>query len=527
MDDHSTGPPSRSDPAGPRFESIPKPGGGLRWLTRLDPADEAEYRDAVRPLAGRIERALGPEVFAIRTRPAPGGWRLDAMGTRPRRVAERRCAERSARRPGARRSPSPTSSDCYGSISPETIAQRSSGRRPRTPSPSSGASTRAGVRGLPIGPDPSAILANAVLSRAGPRHPDARAPDTSDGSTTSSSGVRRGDVGSRAARARRRRRRPGARAPSARRPGSSRIGERPGRSRSASETPLSSRRREDPLPRIADRHPLPPDDGGVDPRRRAPRAARGDRRPSGGGPHDRASRHDHRPGVHRQSCAPHRHGPLADERGRPGRRRPRRSSSALSGGRSERRGSLSVHLEGFDEIPLGSPASSRRAPSWTSSPPIPSSRRGADGHISVVSSSMLAGDRPRRRGRESSSAEDGEPDRPPHQGGEPPRHRVGRGVVRHAAGSRSSSCRPPGSRPPAGVTAVHEMSMDLADLEVLLGHRRAAARRRVARSRRRCPSRSRWSEGSSRSAATSRSTVRSGLGRRRCPIRTRTGWSSG
>lgn len=162
MNDRSTGPPSRNDAAGPRFEPIPKPDGGIRWLTRLDPAGDAEYREAVRPLAGRIERALGPEVFAIRTRPAPGGWRLVPWG--PARAAWRRTLRRAITEatPGTTLAVADVH-DCYGSISPETIAALLG--------PGSAGAVdflrrvhERGVRGLPIGPDPSAVLANAVLS---------------------------------------------------------------------------------------------------------------------------------------------------------------------------------------------------------------------------------------------------------------------------------------------------------------------------------------------------------------------------
>jgi hypothetical protein len=171
----STGPPSRNDAAGPRFESIPKPGGGLRWLTRLDPAGEAEYRDAVRPLAGRIERTLGPEVFAIRTRPTSGGWRLASWG--PARTAWQRTLRRIIDE--AKRGTSFAVADvydCYGSISPEIIgALLGPGAAPAIDFLRR--IHERGVRGLPIGPDPSAVLANAVLSEldrairsAGARH---------------------------------------------------------------------------------------------------------------------------------------------------------------------------------------------------------------------------------------------------------------------------------------------------------------------------------------------------------------------
>lgn len=162
MNDRSTGPPSRNDAAGPRFEPIPKPDGGIRWLTRLDPAGDAEYREAVHPLAGRIERALGPEVFAIRTRPAPGGWRLVPWG--PARAAWRRTLRRAITE--ATRGTTLAVADvhdCYGSISPETIASLLGPGAARAVDFLRRVHER-GVHGLPIGPDPSAVLANAVLS---------------------------------------------------------------------------------------------------------------------------------------------------------------------------------------------------------------------------------------------------------------------------------------------------------------------------------------------------------------------------
>ena len=162
MDRRSPGPPTRTDDTGPRFEPVPKPGGGIRWLTRLDPAGEAEYRQAVRPLAGRIERALGREVFAIRTVPASGGWRLASW--EPARAAWRRALREVVR--GATRDTAFAVADvrdCYGSIAPKTIASLLG---------SDAAHAVAylhrlrgcGVRGLPVGPDPSAVLANAVLA---------------------------------------------------------------------------------------------------------------------------------------------------------------------------------------------------------------------------------------------------------------------------------------------------------------------------------------------------------------------------
>jgi hypothetical protein len=169
----ATGPPSRNE--GARFESIPKPDGGLRWLTRLDPAGDAEYREAVRPLVGRIERALGPEVLAIRTRPAPGGWHLASWG--PARAAWHETLRNITRE--ARRETTFAVADvydCYGSISPEMIDSLMGPEAAHAVDFLRRGHER-GVRGLPIGPDPSAVLANAVLveldraiQRTGARH---------------------------------------------------------------------------------------------------------------------------------------------------------------------------------------------------------------------------------------------------------------------------------------------------------------------------------------------------------------------
>jgi len=160
--DRRSAPPARHDPPGPRFEAIRKRDGGVRWLTRLDPAGETGYREAVRPLAGRIQRALGPEVFALRTRPASGGWRLEPW--EPARAAWREAVRRIAREapPGTAFAVADVR-DCYGSISPETIA----GLLGHEAAHAVAFLRRLhdlGVRGLPVGPEPSAILANAVLS---------------------------------------------------------------------------------------------------------------------------------------------------------------------------------------------------------------------------------------------------------------------------------------------------------------------------------------------------------------------------
>jgi hypothetical protein len=120
------------------------------------------YREAVRPLAGRIERALGQEVFATRTLPVPGGWRLAPW--RPARAAWRRTLRRIIDETTRGTTFAVADiHDCYGSISPETIATLLGPEAAHAVAFLRRAHEQ-GVRGLPIGPDPSAILANAVLA---------------------------------------------------------------------------------------------------------------------------------------------------------------------------------------------------------------------------------------------------------------------------------------------------------------------------------------------------------------------------
>lgn len=131
-------------------------------MTRLDPAGDAEYREAVRPLAGRIERSLGPEVFAIRTSRGRGS-RLAPWA--PARVAWRRTLRRAIRE--ATRGTAFAVADvrdCYASISPETIGALLGPEAAHAIAVLRQLHDR-GVRGLPVGPEPSAILANAALAR--------------------------------------------------------------------------------------------------------------------------------------------------------------------------------------------------------------------------------------------------------------------------------------------------------------------------------------------------------------------------
>jgi hypothetical protein len=147
----------------------------VRWLTRLDPVDDAAYRAAVTPLVGRIERSLGPEVLATRTRGSGAGWRVAPW--RPARAAW--LAALRAVAAAASRGAAFAVTDvraCYASIKADTI-EALLGPEAAHAVALLRRFADEGVRGLPIGPEPSAVLANAALARldasllaAGVRH---------------------------------------------------------------------------------------------------------------------------------------------------------------------------------------------------------------------------------------------------------------------------------------------------------------------------------------------------------------------
>jgi hypothetical protein len=146
-------------PAGPiRLERYSKPGGGDRWLVRLDQRDQRTYRDLVLPLVPRIERSVGPLAFAARAtsdgglRPWPGArsaWRCAVRGSIVR--ASGRVVIVSDVR------------DCYPSVGERALEAVACSDQLRT---FLRGVADAGVRGIPVGPDPSAILANGVLAYA-------------------------------------------------------------------------------------------------------------------------------------------------------------------------------------------------------------------------------------------------------------------------------------------------------------------------------------------------------------------------
>jgi hypothetical protein len=142
----------------PRDEVISKPGGSRR-LIRLDTVDADTYRRLVARAAPAIEYALGPRVIANRvTGPS---LRLEDW-----RAAHRRWRRAVVGRGGGLRLRLDVA-DCYGSIRPHTVmaALASLGVESEGLNRFLHELAEHGVAGLPVGPEPSAVLANAVLHR--------------------------------------------------------------------------------------------------------------------------------------------------------------------------------------------------------------------------------------------------------------------------------------------------------------------------------------------------------------------------
>ena len=152
-------PPTRP----PRWEVVPTPG-GVRRLARLARADDARFRSLVDRVGPAIERSLTDPVFANRARPA----------SRPASLAPWRPAHRRWRRAiddacaGGGAAIATDVEGCYGSITPEAVGRSLE----RLGAPADHVAElvgwlrsvgELGVDGLPVGPEPSAILANAVL----------------------------------------------------------------------------------------------------------------------------------------------------------------------------------------------------------------------------------------------------------------------------------------------------------------------------------------------------------------------------
>ena len=151
-----------------RWEIAERPDGGGRLLTRLEPPDARLYRELVGRVAPIVERRLRAGVLANRATAGGGSSMLAAWP--PARRRWRRTIER-ATSPQARSAILVTDVHrCYASIQAGIVQRSLLGMG--VPAGDAGEIGRflfelglAGVPGLPVGPEPSAILANAVLAR--------------------------------------------------------------------------------------------------------------------------------------------------------------------------------------------------------------------------------------------------------------------------------------------------------------------------------------------------------------------------
>jgi len=155
-----------ADPA-PRARLVPveKPG-GTRWLAVLDPWATASYTTAVAAVARTIEASLVDAVVANRVAAVRG----PTLRLEPWRSARARFLLEARRRASACGALLLADvRDCYPSIRPPAVEERL--RAMGCPDAAvhhlvdllAGFETE-GVPGLPVGPEPSAVLANAVLA---------------------------------------------------------------------------------------------------------------------------------------------------------------------------------------------------------------------------------------------------------------------------------------------------------------------------------------------------------------------------
>ncbi len=145
--------------------AVPTPG-GVRSITILDRLAAAAYDAAVSEVARTIEERLGPAVFANRV---AGAAPLALEPWRPARARFRRSAVRLADRASALVVTDVL--ECFASTSAQAVAEALARIGCEAHAVARiGALLRRfqdeGVRGLPVGPEPSAVLANAVLCAA-------------------------------------------------------------------------------------------------------------------------------------------------------------------------------------------------------------------------------------------------------------------------------------------------------------------------------------------------------------------------
>ena len=148
-----------------RFETLAKRGGGSRTLVHLGMTDGRRYEHAVADVIPSIERSLRSGVAANRARVTGGRLELEPFTLARRRYLR---SLRAAAGGAARAAFVGDVRDCYGSITPASVssALRFVGAPPDHIEHLGvvlHGFDSLGITGLPVGPDPSAVLANAVL----------------------------------------------------------------------------------------------------------------------------------------------------------------------------------------------------------------------------------------------------------------------------------------------------------------------------------------------------------------------------
>jgi hypothetical protein len=156
-----------------------------RRIVRLNAAEARAYRSVVEPLVPVIERTLGPEVLASR---AWGRGDVPTTGLEPWRPARR--AWRGALRAALEEDPGAVLvadvRRCYESIRPDALGDRLRAMGISSTWTRDVLERLEGLEGagLPVGPAPSAVLANAVLGALDEALREAGVPHVR-GSTTS------------------------------------------------------------------------------------------------------------------------------------------------------------------------------------------------------------------------------------------------------------------------------------------------------------------------------------------------------
>lgn len=150
----------------PTFATLEKRGGGSRVLVDLDESDRLAFDAAVWRVAEKVERALGREVVATRASSRPGVL-LSWKPARARWLAQTRRAMADSNRPIALAT---DIRECFASASTSAVSsslRRLGADRDETSEIEGWLDDLQdhGVRGLPVGPAGSMVLANSVLTR--------------------------------------------------------------------------------------------------------------------------------------------------------------------------------------------------------------------------------------------------------------------------------------------------------------------------------------------------------------------------